>query len=193
MTESLLFDNISDMYKITNQEKELLRRKRISETMKRKGLTPPKYTWCKKGNKLGKGNKGKPKSEEHRKNIGKALTGRHLSKEHRQKSIKGLIHNFGKNSAHWKGGKSFSNGYILIFSPNHPYRSKKNYLYEQRLVAEKYLNRYLTKQERLHHINGIKTDNRPENLYLFSSQFHHSKFHNLKNKTNLISNIFPPV
>ncbi|MBU1880828.1 HNH endonuclease, partial [bacterium] len=37
---------------------------------------------------------------------------------------------------------------------------------KSRLIAEKILNRYLLKTEVIHHINKIRNDNRPENLYL---------------------------
>jgi len=47
----------------------------------------------------------------------------------------------------------------------------------QILVAEKYLDRLLTKNEVIHHINEIKGDNKPKNLYLFSSESEHQCYH----------------
>lgn len=95
----------------------------------------------------------------------------------------------GCKNVRWKGGKRIGNKYISILSPNHPFTTKLGYLLEHRLVAEKEFRRYLTKEEIIHHINEIKTDNRPKNLYLFASISKHLKYHNLKNKPKLISNL----
>lgn len=87
----------------------------------------------------------------------------------------------GENHFRWSGGKKTHQGYILVYSPNHPFLPvNKKFIFEHRLVMEKHLKRYLKPFERIHHINGIKVDNRLENLMLFDNESEHQKYHNSK-------------
>lgn len=100
----------------------------------------------------------------------------------------GMFGKRGKNSPSFKGGRvKIPDGYIIVFNPSHHLADKRGYVLEHRLIAERHLGRLLSKIEIVHHINGIKDDNRPENLYLFENTSKHVKFH--FNPYFIISNI----
>lgn len=85
-----------------------------------------------------------------------------------------------EKNPNWIGGRMKTNyGYILVLCPDHPYCNKMGYVREHRLVMEAHLGRTLLPTEVVHHINGIRDDNRIENLMLFSSisehRLHHSR------------------
>jgi hypothetical protein len=69
------------------------------------------------------------------------------------------------NKINWKGGRTVdSKGYVKTMNREHPCADKSGYVFEHRLVMEKILGRYLTSGEHVHHLNGVKDDNRKENL-----------------------------
>lgn len=67
-------------------------------------------------------------------------------------------------------------GYRLLHRPGHRL-AKKNYVREHVLVAETKLGRELKKGEIVHHVNGDKLDNRPENLYVCKDNREHMLIH----------------
>ncbi len=80
----------------------------------------------------------------------------------------------GEKNPAWKNGHIYSgHGYILVWKPTHPNVSKLGYVLEHRLVIEEELGRLLKVEEVVHHINGIRDDNRIENLALFATQKEH--------------------
>lgn len=87
---------------------------------------------------------------------------------------------FGKDSPRWKGGVrrvGHMRKYIGIYNPDHPYCTVEGYVLEHRLVMEKHIGRYLKPEEMVHHRNGIKHDNRIENLELMSNRKEHARAH----------------
>lgn len=121
-----------------------------------------------KRNGFGQNQKGKKLSETTKKKI--------------SEKFKGELH------PKYKGKFFDSGGYVMVYSPNHPNRDGNNDVREHRLVAEKCLGRYLTSKEVIHHINEIRDDNRPENLYLFACNKDHYDHHKAGNQ-KLISNL----
>jgi hypothetical protein len=111
-----------------------------------------------------------------------AKIGTHMSVKTKEALIKANKGNTREKSTSWKGGVYHnSNGYIsIMLSPDdffHPMADVKDYVLEHRLVMAKYLGRCLQKWEVVHHKNGIKDDNRIENLELATSNQNHIAEH----------------
>jgi hypothetical protein len=79
---------------------------------------------------------------------------------------------FGKRHHSFVGTVINTQGYRLIYSPDHPHRDSRKYVREHILIAENSLGRTLNKGEVVHHINADKLDNRLENLYLMPKREH---------------------
>lgn len=76
-----------------------------------------------------------------------------------------------RESGRWviagKATASSGRGYAMVYAPNHPSARTDGTIAEHRLVMERALGRFLEKHERVHHRNGDRADNRPENLELW--------------------------
>jgi hypothetical protein len=90
----------------------------------------------------------------------------------------------GPNSPFWKGGTYISSdGYRMIYVRKYegiPINKIKwsNYMKEHIVIMETLLQRDLTQEEVVHHINGDKLDNDIDNLLLCSSDKEHRQLHN---------------
>lgn len=60
-------------------------------------------------------------------------------------------------------------GYIHTWMPEHPDAMDGGYVAQHRLVMEDHIGRYLLSGENVHHRNGVRDDNRLENLELWST------------------------
>jgi hypothetical protein len=93
----------------------------------------------------------------------------------------------GEKSASWKGGRVVaSNGYVLIMvGKDHPLADVRGYAYEHRVVAEQKIGRPLRMNDQIHHVNGIKSDNRPDNLEVCEGRAEHAVFHRIREDLQL--------
>lgn len=88
----------------------------------------------------------------------------------------------GEKHWNWKGGRQVTKlGYVEVkLSPDSPYFpmvGKDGYIYEHRLIMAQHLGRCLEKTEEVHHVNGIKHDNRFENFELNGKSEHNHLYH----------------
>ena len=56
----------------------------------------------------------------------------------------------------------------MVRAPGHPRTGQGKYVFEHILVMEGILGRHLHPGESVHHRNGVRDDNRPENLELWT-------------------------
>ena len=79
----------------------------------------------------------------------------------------------GEKGANWKGGiKKNAKGYNLVLMPDHRRAGKGGYVLEHILVFERECGIIIPDNCCIHHLNGIKDDNRIENLCMMTHSAH---------------------
>ena len=97
---------------------------------------------------------------------------------HQFKIFKNTTYIFGDKNNLWRGGIRYRHGYIYKKNYTHPYKDSDNYVATHRLIYENYLSVlldeeiFIPKVFEVHHINGIKDDNRLINLELLPGKIH---------------------
>lgn len=107
-------------------------------------------------------------------------------------SENGKRNGFKKGNKHpnWNGGiKKAHDGYIaVIVSIDSPYYEMNigGYVKRSRLVMAEYLGRCLESSEIVHHINGIRDDDRIDNLLLLKDHSEHATLHHRLRRLELV-------
>jgi hypothetical protein len=70
----------------------------------------------------------------------------------------------GSKHPSWKGGRKAKQGYIQLLIPKHPRADSNGYVMEHLYIWEKIYGKSLPNGYCIHHLNGVRNDNRPENL-----------------------------
>lgn len=98
----------------------------------------------------------------------KGLCSTHYSQQHAGKELY-LIEKT-RQPAIVGSRRDSSQGYTIIYLPGHSASFKSGWAMEHRVVMSETLGRSLLSTETVHHKNGDRTDNRPENLELWSTR-----------------------
>ncbi len=78
-----------------------------------------------------------------------------------------LLRRRGRDSPNWRGGRSLRDGYVLLYHRDE--EGNRIIVSEHRCIMEKMLGRPLLSDENVHHKNGVRNDNRPSNLELWTT------------------------
>jgi len=69
----------------------------------------------------------------------------------------------GPRSHHWKGGRYYTQGYVMLWAPDHPRAQSNGYIREHiKVWMDAHGN--LPAEYSIHHLNGVRDDNRLVNL-----------------------------
>lgn len=99
--------------------------------------------------------------------FGRGSTHSEESKEKMSVAKTGIPHNVREDNPRWSGGRFVSHGYVYVHvGRDHPMANKNGCAPEHRLVMSGIVGRVLSSDETVHHIDGDKTNNSPENLQL---------------------------
>lgn len=89
----------------------------------------------------------------------------------------------------YKGGRTVEyNGYVWEFAPGHHLQNIWGFVPQHRWVAEDKVGRPLADGEHVHHLDGTRTNNHPDNLVVLSKSEHH-KAHGAQTRERFLAKI----
>lgn len=84
----------------------------------------------------------------------------------------------GEDHGSWKGGRRVHDeGYIMLHDPDHERAGPQGYVLEHVKVVSDALGKSLPATARVHHVNGVRDDNRPSNLVACENDAYHALLH----------------
>jgi len=121
------------------------------------------------------------------KDYGIPLRGCSESQKEALRTGRRLNPNFGKKgplSSRWKPSltRRTSSGHIQVRELGHPRANKRGLVLEHILIWERVNSRSLPENWEVHHVNGIGTDNRPQNLLALPTRHHRRIISELKRR-----------
>lgn len=83
-----------------------------------------------------------------------------------------------ESSPSWKGGRYVTQeGYVRVHKPDHPKATTNGWVFEHVVIACEKIGRMMIKGECVHHIDGNKKNNSPDNLQVTTTS-QHTRIHN---------------
>jgi len=79
----------------------------------------------------------------------------------------------GMRGTRWNDGTTHNKGYRFRMCPEHPRANSNGYVADHILAWERANAKLLPNGWCVHHLNGVKDDNRPENLVAMPRKHHH--------------------
>jgi hypothetical protein len=85
----------------------------------------------------------------------------------------------GENNPNWNGGKTIRpDGYVHVLVDGYHHRKNdRGYVMEHIMVVESVIGKEFKHPNRIHHINGNRSDNRKENLVVCEDERYHQLLH----------------
>ncbi len=108
--------------------------------------------------------------------ISAAHSGKILSREHREAISHGLVGKMSReNNPGWRGGEHRrSDGYVCIRMPGHHRAYSNGYVKRCVIVIEAKIGKRIAEHEVVHHKDGVRDNDSPENLEVMTMREHNS-------------------